>query len=88
MNCTTGALSKETHKALNQTTHGMLELTRYCIDEREMKFILTGKIQTDCLEARFGKYRQMSGSQYNISLRVRKKTKITIVCKIRITFEF
>lgn len=34
-----------------------------------MKYILPGKIQTDCLEARFGKYRQMAGSQYHISMR-------------------
>lgn len=69
MNCDTGALSKETHTALVQTTHGMLEFTRYCIDELQMKYVLTGKIQTDSLEARFGKYRQMAGSQYHISIR-------------------
>ncbi|KAH7953102.1 hypothetical protein HPB49_004799 [Dermacentor silvarum] len=28
-----------------------------------------GKIQTDCLEDRFGKYRQLAGAQYDVSIR-------------------
>jgi len=28
-----------------------------------------GKFQADCLEARFGQYRQLSGEKYNIFLR-------------------
>ena len=31
--------------------------------------MLLGKFQTDCLEARFRQYRQLSGGKYNISLR-------------------
>ncbi|XP_035233690.1 uncharacterized protein LOC118205512 [Stegodyphus dumicola] len=69
MKCSTGMLTKETHAALKQTTYGILELTRYCVEELGMKYILPGKIQTDALEARFGKYRQLSGSQYHISMR-------------------
>lgn len=69
MKCSTGALSKETHTALVQTTYGMLQFTEYCIHELNMKYILTGKIKTDSLEARFGKYRQLTGSQYPISIR-------------------
>ena len=34
-----------------------------------MTFFLCGKVQTDTLEERFGKYRQIAGSQYNISIR-------------------
>lgn len=33
-----------------------------------MEFILAGKFQTDSLEARFGKYRQLAGGQYDISI--------------------
>ena len=47
MNCDTYALSKETHKALVQTTHSILEYSKYCIEECEMSYILTGKIQTN-----------------------------------------
>ncbi|KAL1466123.1 hypothetical protein MTO96_042929 [Rhipicephalus appendiculatus] len=30
---------------------------------------IDGKFQTDCLEERFGKYRQLSGAQYHVSIR-------------------
>lgn len=69
MKYSTVSLSRETHAALVQTTYGMLQFVEYCIHELNMKYILTGKIQTDSLEARFGKYRQLAGSQYNISMR-------------------
>lgn len=32
-------------------------------------YVLLGKFQTDCLEERFGKYRQLAGAQYHISIR-------------------
>lgn len=34
-----------------------------------LDYILLGKFQTDCLEDRFGKYRQLSGAQYHVSIR-------------------
>lgn len=34
-----------------------------------MKYFLCGKIQTDALEERFGKYRYLAGCQYNVSIR-------------------
>ena len=64
-----GKLTKETYTALHHTTHAMIELTNYCIEELKMQYILPGKFQTDDLEARFGQYRQLSGGQYNISVR-------------------
>ncbi|XP_035206112.1 uncharacterized protein LOC118181147 [Stegodyphus dumicola] len=67
--CTTGCLSKETHDALRNTTYALIELGKYCIKELGMNYFLPGKIQTDLLEDRFGKYRQLSGSQYCISIR-------------------
>ncbi len=54
---------------LQPKTHAMIELTDYCITEFNMKYILTGKFQTDQLEGRFGQYRQLAGGQYNISMR-------------------
>lgn len=65
----TGAFSNETHLAISHTTHALLELTKYCTEELNFKYLLPGKIQTDGLEARFGKYRTMAGSQYLVSLR-------------------
>ena len=33
-----------------------------------MKYVLSGKFQTDYLEFRFGQYRAMSGTNYNVSV--------------------
>ena len=69
MNYSTGKLTKETFTALKHTTHAMVELTKYCLHELKLKYILPGKFQTDNLEDRFGKYRQLAGAHYNISVR-------------------
>lgn len=68
-NCDTGIFSKETHSALKLSTYSLLEVTSYCTSELNLNYILPGKFQTDNLESRFGLYRQLSGSQYNISIR-------------------
>lgn len=67
--CDNGILTNETHHAFTHTTHAILELSSYCIQELGMQYFLPGKVQTDPLEERFGKYRQLAGSQYNISIR-------------------
>lgn len=64
-----GNLTRETFTALKHTTHAIIELTDYCISELKMDYILTGKFQTHNLEERFSKYRQLSGGNYNISVR-------------------
>ncbi|KAH7976288.1 hypothetical protein HPB52_011005 [Rhipicephalus sanguineus] len=45
------------------------KVTRYCIEELGFLYVLLGKFQTDCLEDRFGKYRQLSGARYHASIR-------------------
>ena len=62
-------LTKETFSALCHTTNALLEITSYCILELNAKYVLLGKFQTDCLEARFGQYRQLAGGNYDVSLR-------------------
>ena len=64
-----GKLTKETFTALSHTTYALLEITDYCIQELHAKYVLLGKFQTDCLEARFGQYRQLAGGNYDVSLR-------------------
>ncbi|KAH9379155.1 hypothetical protein HPB48_002665 [Haemaphysalis longicornis] len=54
-----GKLTKETPAALHRTTHELLNVL----------YVLFGKIQTDSLEDRFGKYTQLAGSQYHVSIR-------------------
>ena len=44
-------------------------MANYCLNTKNFSFFLCGKIQTDKLEERFGKYRQLAGSQYHISIR-------------------
>lgn len=62
-------LSNETHLAFSHSIYALLQLSEYCVNELEFNYILPGKIQTDSLEARFGKYRTMAGSQYLITIR-------------------
>lgn len=62
-------LTLQTHTALNHTIYGMVEIIKYCFDELQMNYVLLGKFQTDELENRFGKYRQLAGGQYHISIR-------------------
>lgn len=64
-----GNLTHETFTALRHTTTAILQITDYCISELNMRYILTGKFQTDQLKARFGTYRQLAGGNYNISVR-------------------
>ncbi|KAH7948923.1 hypothetical protein HPB49_003439 [Dermacentor silvarum] len=64
-----GKLAKEIHGALHQTTYGLIDLARYCLDELKLAYVLLRKIKTDGLEHRFGKYRQLSGAQYHVSIR-------------------
>ncbi|XP_049960432.1 uncharacterized protein LOC126481016 [Schistocerca serialis cubense] len=73
-------LTRDTHWALSNTTHGLIEMAKYCINELGFKYFLPGKIQTDALEARFGNYRTYAGSQYLVSLRQVFETE----CKIRL----
>ena len=61
-------LIKETHMALHYTTTALLEISEYCLEESNANYVLLGKFQTDCLEARFRKYRQLAGGQHNVSL--------------------
>lgn len=64
-----GHLTRETHSAFCHTTHALHEITIYCLKELGMQYVLLGKFQTDCLEDRFGRYRQLSGANYHVSIR-------------------
>ena len=51
---TKGKTSFFSFTALYHTTYAFLELTKYCIEELKIQYILPGKFQSDHLEARFG----------------------------------
>nr|XP_054926027.1 uncharacterized protein LOC129384531 [Dermacentor andersoni] len=64
-----GRLIRETHTAFSHTTHALHELAIYCLEELHFEYVFLGKFQTDSLEDRFGKYRQLSGANYHVSIR-------------------
>lgn len=64
-----GIFTRETHSALRLTTEALVKIVSYCLEDLRFDYVLLGKFQTDCLEERFGKYRQLSGSQYHVSIR-------------------
>ncbi|XP_075725553.1 uncharacterized protein LOC142767546 isoform X1 [Rhipicephalus microplus] len=65
----TGHFSLETHNALRHTSLALVQVTSYCLEKLGFRYVLLGKSQSDCLEDRFGRYRQLSGAQYHISIR-------------------
>lgn len=69
MKCDTGGLTKQTQLAIMHTTKAMLALAEYCFECLNFDYFLPGKVQTDLLEDRFGSYRMLAGSNYNISIR-------------------
>lgn len=82
-----GKLTNDTCFALKHTTKSLVNLVQYLFETFEIKYVLLGKFQTDKLEGRFGKYRQMSGSHFHISvtqvLESEKKLKILSLLKLK-----
>ena len=62
-----GCLSEETCFALTHTTATLSVIIKHLL-QSGMKYVLTSKFQTDPLEFRFSMYRQMSGSNYHVSV--------------------
>jgi hypothetical protein len=47
--------------AFKHSAKTFVVLIKYLSNDLHLSYVLTGKFQTDCLEARFGMYRRMSG---------------------------
>ena len=81
-----GFLSKETYLSLTHTLGIFVILIRELLQHNVLKSIITGKFQTDQWESRFGQYRQLSGSNYLVTvsnvLRSDKKLKIKRLLKL------
>ena len=80
-----GFLSKKTYIALTHTVSTFVILIRDLLQHNVLKSILTGKFQTDQLDSSFGRYRQLAGSNYLVTvsdgLRCEKKLKIKRLLK-------
>ena len=57
-------LSDETFKTFKHTSIVMPRLVEYLLLDKGIDYILTGKIHSDFLEKRFGRYRQLNGANY------------------------
>ena len=62
-------LSKPTFVACELMCESLRNISSYLLNVCGFSYVLLGNIQSDVLEKRFGRYRQMSGSNYFISVR-------------------
>ncbi len=62
-------LTEETFLACIQTTFATVEVAKELLDNEEFSYVLTGNLQSDPIERRFGWYRQLAGSNYFVSVR-------------------
>ena len=60
-------LSSPTFFSFKYSCKGLITILNHIFDEKNFKFFLTVKLQTDCLEGRFGIYRQTNGGSYHIT---------------------
>jgi len=81
-----GRLTDETLFALKHTVATFVELVDYLLKTLKLSYVLSGKFQTDCLESRFGKYRQLSGAHYNVSVQEIRESekKLRILSLLRV----
>jgi hypothetical protein len=63
-----GFLTLDTYHALSHTTRSLISLIKFSLLSLNVNYVLTGKFQTANLERTFGKYRNLSGSNYNVSV--------------------
>ena len=61
-------LTKEASTSLIHTVDTRVLLVTYLLQHHKLQFVLLGKFQTDNLEARFGQYSMLSGSNYLVSV--------------------
>lgn len=64
-----GGLTKGTFQAAVVCTNGIIQLIVESFISSDIEYFLPGKIQTNEIEKRFGRYRELSGCNYNVSLK-------------------
>ena len=68
-NCEKFQLSKQTSDGLIQTLRCHASLTEDLLESGLYEFVRTAKFQSDPIERRFSRYRQMSGGRFLVSLK-------------------
>ncbi|KAG1666192.1 THAP domain-containing protein 1 [Nymphon striatum] len=61
-------LSKQTYLALRHMCVTLPAIAQYLLD-LGFQYVLLGQLQSDVIESRFGRYRQMSGANYFVSVK-------------------
>jgi hypothetical protein len=80
------SFTSETFQALQQSTKSITDASIYLLEHRNFKYVLSGKLQSDPLEGRFGWYRQLCGANYSVSLRQVLEAEKTIKLRSLIKF--
>ena len=76
-------LTKQTSHALVTTLRGISNLTKELLSSGNYDYVLTSRLQSDPIERRFSKYRQMSGGRFLVGLReVNSSEKILMLSSI------
>lgn len=78
-------LSAETFTAVINACFVVRQLILHLLEECDFKYAITGYLQSDAIESRFGQYRQMSGGNFFVSvtqvLESEKKIKLVSLLK-------
>ena len=86
------SLSSETFMTTKQTSHGLIALAIYLLEEKDFDYVLLGLITSDPIEKRFGWYRQLGGANYYLSVRQflesEKKIRLQVLVKSDIDISF
>ena len=64
-----GFLTKDTYLSLSHTVTILIHLIHYLLKDCDVSYVPLGKFQTDNYKSRFGNYRQLSGSNYLVSVK-------------------
>ena len=62
-------LTEHTSHAWHQTCEAITQMSKYLLENCGFNYVLLGKIQSDMIERRFSRIRQLSGANYYISMR-------------------
>ena len=79
--CPYFTLTEQTSKAFSFTLRSQAMLIDELLDEDGYDFILTTRLQSDALERRFSRYRQMSGGRFLVSLREVMNSERILACR-------
>ena len=60
-------LAKDTANSFAHTCRGLIDLSKYLLNEKGFEYVLLGKFTSDHIEKEFGKLRQGSGGCYFIT---------------------